>query len=430
MKRIVFINRFFYPDHSATSQLLSDLAFALAQSGRRIHVITSRQLYDDPRARLSAEEKISGVFVHRVGSTQFGRAALLGRGLDYLSFYATVRHRVARLAHRGDIFVAMTDPPLVSIAAMGAVGRRGAHLVNWLQDLYPEVAIELGVPFLKGKVGRAVHRIRNASLAAAKLNVVVGQHMAERVISLGVSPDRVEVIHNWSNDEEVWPVSPSDNPLREEWGLSGKFVVGYSGNLGRAHEFETIVAASERLRAHPHVIFLLIGGGHRMGELADVVRRRGLEAQFQFRPYQDRTSIKHSLCVADVHWISLRPELEGLIVPSKFYGVAAAGRPIIAITAKDGEIARLVQQHGCGVVIEPGAAGLLADVLIRLSKDAQSVVLMGARARSALEASLTRDHALRSWGWTRRRRTAQATRSFGRPKDLGYSAATRNRRSM
>ena len=397
MKRLIFLNRFFAPDHSATSQILGDLAFALAESQRDVHVVTSQQLYDDPQANLPAKDVVRGVNVHRVSSTHFGRSALAGRGVDYFSFYASMWRRILTLAQRGDVLVAMTDPPLTSVPAMHATKRRGAHLVNWLQDIYPEVAIKLGVPLVKGPGGQVLAFLRDASLKAASANVVVGERMAEYVMSRGIPPDRVHVIHNWSDDEQISPVDNADNPLRREWGLSDKFVVGYSGNLGRAHEFETILGAGERLRNDPRIMFLFIGGGHRMDELARIVKQRRLESTFRCIPYQDRTLLKHSLCVPDIHWISLNPAVEGLIVPSKFYGIAAAGRPVIAIMARDGEIARLVQQHKCGLVIEPGHFDALATALVRLSTDRSSLAAMGLRARAVLDAQFTRRQAIDRW---------------------------------
>ena len=397
MKRIIFVNRFFAPDHSATSQILSDLAFALANSGRDVHVVTSRQLYDNPQAYLPIEEAIRGVHVHRVSSTHFGRSQLIGRAIDYLSFYVSLWRGVLAIARPGDIVVPKTDPPLASIPAMRAARRRGALLVNWLQDIYPEVAIELGVPLVKGPVGRILSKLRNASLRAAQLNVAVGQRMAEYLVSLGIARNRIQVIHNWSDDDQISPVSNSDNPLRREWGLNNKFVVGYSGNLGRAHEFNTVLAAGEQLRDNPRIVFVFIGGGHRMDELARQVKARGLTSTFRFFPYQDRKLLKYSLSVPDIHWISLNPAVEGLIVPSKFYGIAAAGQPTIAITARDGEIARLVDQYQCGIVIEPGNANALAAALRRLSTDTASVPAMGLRARAMLDAQFTRQQAFDRW---------------------------------
>jgi glycosyltransferase involved in cell wall biosynthesis len=280
---------------------------------------------------------------------------------------------------------------------MRAAKRRGAHLVNWLQDIYPEIAIELGVPFLKGPARRIVARLRDTSLKVATINVVVGERMAQKVRALGVSADRIRVVPNWSDDDQITPVAPAANPLRREWKLENKFVVGYSGNLGRAHEFDTILAASERLKDHPHIVFVIIGGGHRFEELARCVIDRGLTRNFRFHPYQDDAALKYSLSLPDVHWISLRPALEGLIVPSKVYGIAAAGRAIIAITAKTGEIGRLVEQYKCGMVVEPGNVDGLTQALVQLANDVRGTAAMGARARTMLEARFTRRHAFERW---------------------------------
>jgi len=397
MKRAIFLNRFFFPDHSATSQMVSALAFHLAESGKEVYVITSQQLYDNPQARLPALEVTRGVQIHRIASTQFGRSSLVGRALDYLSFYFSSWRSVLALATRGDIVIAMTDPPLLSLVAMRAAMQQGAYLVNWLQDVYPEVAIQLGVPFLKGPVRHVLSYLRDRSLRVAKANVVVGQRMAEQIISRGVSADRVKVIHNWSDDEQISPVANTKNPLRERWGLTDKFVVGYSGNLGRAHEFETLLAASERFRHNPHIVFLFIGGGHQLEELPRRVKQRGLDRTFQFIPYQDQANLKYSLGVPDVHWISLRPELEGLIVPSKFYGIAAAGRPMIAITAKDGEVARLIEQHQCGLIVEPGDVEGLEKAIILLATDDHRRAAMALGARAMLDAHFTSRGAFERW---------------------------------
>jgi colanic acid biosynthesis glycosyl transferase WcaI len=397
MRRFIFINRFFYPDHSATSQILSDLAFNLASAEREVHVVTSRQIYDDPKASLAHYELIHDVHVHRVRSTQFGRAGLLGRSIDYFSFYLSVWRGLADIARPGDILVAKTDPPLVSIVAMAAARRKGAKLVNWLQDIYPEVAVELGVPLIRGPIASGLAALRNRSLQLAQATVVVGDLMGETVAALGVPRAKIYVIPNWCDDEQIKPPGQSENPLRRAWALQNKFVVGYSGNLGRAHEFGTVLGAAERLRDDPRILFLMIGGGTRFDELARIVKERCLNGLFRFVPYQEQKMLPYSLAAPDVHWISLNPSLEGLIVPSKFYGIAAAGKPIMAITANDGELARLVQQHNCGVVITPGDAGALASTLSRLASDPGVLAEMGMRARKMLEGHLTRQKGFERW---------------------------------
>jgi colanic acid biosynthesis glycosyl transferase WcaI len=396
MSRIVFLNRFFYPDHSATAQLLADLAFDLAASGWPVSVIASRQTYDDPTRKLDPEETIRGVKIHRVTTTGFGRGSLAGRSADYAAFYASAGRMALAQVRKGDVLVAKTDPPLISLVARSVARRKGARLVNWLQDLYPELAAELGFRLAAGLTGKALMMARDASLRDASANVVLGERMAAKLVERGINPARIHVIPNWA-DQAIQPVAPRDNPLRRDWGLESKFVVGYSGNLGRAHEYETMLAAAQMLRDRKDIVFLFIGGGHHTSEVARRVGEFGLGDTIQFRPYQPRAALAYSLSVPDVHWISLRPELEGLIVPSKAYGVLAAGRPLITVSAKDGEIAALVERHKCGLVIEPGNARALAQSVLTLASDHEFRRHLGRNAREAQERYFTRHHALRCW---------------------------------
>jgi glycosyltransferase involved in cell wall biosynthesis len=397
MKRIIFLNRYFPPDHSATSQILGDLAFHLAARGREVHVVASRQLYDQPQARLPAAETVEGVQIHRVATTRLGRTRLLGRALDYLSFAAAIRRAVLAIAAPGDILVAKTDPPLLCVVALRVARQRDLHLVNWLQDLYPEVAARLGVPLAGGALGAGLMRLRDVALREAAANIAVGDGMARIVCSRGVSPERVHVIPNWCDDEQIRPLPSSVNPLRRKWGLEDRFVVGYSGNLGRAHEFDTLLAAAERLRDRPNILFLFIGGGSKFDDLIRAVGQRRLSRSFRFVPYQDRGVLGFSLTVPDVHWLSLLPRVEGLMLPSKLYGIAAAGRPLVAVTARDGEIAGLVRRYECGVVVESGEGDDLAAELSGLADDPAQVAAMGSRARQMLEANFTRRQAFERW---------------------------------
>jgi colanic acid biosynthesis glycosyl transferase WcaI len=397
MKQIVFLNRFFFPDDSATSQLVSDLAFHLAGAGYDVHAITSRQRYDDPRADLAVFEVIRGVTIHRIATTRFGRSMLMGRGLDYLSFYALVRRKLDQVARPGAIVVAKTDPPMLGAVAMRAGAARRCLLVNWLQDLYPEVAMRLGVPFAKGMFGAALVRLRDASLKAAAANVVIGERMAANVRRLGVPEDRIRIVPNWCEDATIRTTPDSGTALRRAWGLEGRFVVGYSGNLGRSHEFETILGAARLLPKEAGIAFLVVGGGPRIEELARRVGELRLEEVFRFLPHQTEEALTEALSVPHLHWISLRPELEGLIVPSKFYRIAAVSRPMVIIGASDGELGTLVRRHNCGFVVEPGNVRGLADLLTGLVGEPHALSAMGKAARALLDAQFSRARALESW---------------------------------
>lgn len=393
--KIVFLNRFFYPDHSATSQLLTDLACHLAKTGLSIHVIASSQTYDTPDAELPSQDNIRGVNVTRIWTTRFGRANLFGRSLDYLTFYLSAGWKLLALLKPGDLVIAKTDPPLISVVAAVAAKIRGARLVNWIQDLFPEVATALGV----GRKSRLIHVLRSArnwSLRLASKNVVIGQGMAAKLVQEGVQLSAIKVIHNWADGQNILAVKRENNQLRLEWDLHNKFVVGYSGNLGRAHEFDTILDAAEALQGCKNIIFLFIGGGAQRGDLEEKVKGRNL-TNFLFKPYQPREQLSLSLSAPDVHLISLQPSLEGSIVPSKFYGIAAAGRPSLFIGSTDGEIPRILREARCGFSVEIGQVKEACEIIRMLANDSEACAGLGHRARALFDQKYDMGHALNSW---------------------------------
>ena len=402
--KVVFVNRFYAPDHSATSQMLTDLAVGLAARGMDIHVVTSRLRYDDPSALLAPSERLDGVTVHRVRTSTFGRGGLPGRAVDYMTFYLSAGTRLVSLVRRGDIVVAMTDPPLISVAAGWAARLRGAHLVNWLQDVFPEVAAELGFSVARGFPGRTLAWLRDGSLRKARANVVLGQRMRDRVSAMNVEASSIITIPNWADGAAVRPVPRDANPLRCEWGLCDRFVVGYSGNMGRAHEFLTLVEAAAVL---PDVVFLFIGGGAQKAQVEAIAAEKGLE-NLLFKPYQPRERLAESLSVADVHVVTLRPELEGLVVPSKFYCIAAAGRPTIFIGDPDGEIASDVRAAGCGRCVRQGDAQQLIAALRELREDHALLEQTGKDARRAFEERYDKPMAIDAWHRLLRRVAADA----------------------
>ena len=395
-RKVVFVNRFYFPDLSATSQMLTDLAVRLANAGLDVHVICSRQLYEDAAAELPHAERIRGVNVHRVWTSKYGRSSLRGRAVDYASFYVTATVKLWRLLRAGDVAVVKTDPPLLSISAAVATALRGARLVNWLQDVFPEVATRLGVASLKPPVLTALQALRDRSLVFAKANVVLGVRMRDYLTARDVDADRFHIIENWADGDAMVPKLAEQSELRARLGLQDRFVVGYSGNLGRAHEYETIVAAATALRGHTDIVFLMIGGGAKMQMMQRFVAESGL-TNFHFLPYQPREALSDSMAAADVHLACLLPELEGLIVPSKVYGILAAGRPAIFIGDEQGEIPQLVRETGCGESVRCGEGARLASLLLQLRNDRERLQRLGRQARATFEARFTLDRAVQKW---------------------------------
>jgi|SRR5208283_2447656 len=396
MKKVIFVNRYFHPDQSATSQILTDLAKGLAARGFDVHIVCSRQLYDEPAARLVHDEMLFGVHVHRVATTRFGRSRLPGRTVDYASFYLSCTLKLLRLVCRGDVLVAKTDPPLMSILAAPIAHAKRAALINWQQDVFPEVASQLGANPLPDWLDRLLKRVRDASLRKAKVNVLIGERMREYLAGRGIPSSKLCVIENWANADAIQPKPTAASTLRARLGLANRFVVCYSGNMGRAHEFETLLAAAHALKETSSFVFLIIGSGAKMDALKGAVTESALD-NFLFLPYQPHESLEDSLAAADVHLVSLLPALEGLIVPSKLYGILAAGRPLIFIGDADGEVSRVIHRARCGRVVGVRDAKSLVDLLRSFAADFNGRVEMGARAREILRKEFSLEHAIKRW---------------------------------
>jgi colanic acid biosynthesis glycosyl transferase WcaI len=393
-RRVAFLNRFYHPDHSATSQVLHDLTRGLAAEGYDILVVTSRLLYGDRRRSLPPDEAFEEIEVHRVWTTAFGRKGA-GRALDYLTFYFAAAWKLARATRRGDVVVAMTDPPMLGAAIGWVVRLRRGRLVNWLQDLFPEVIERVSGRAWLPALLAPVRALRDASLRAAALNVAIGGRMEAYVVR--VARARTTVIPNWADGREIVPLPKESHRLREEWGLREKFVVGYSGNLGRVHELDTIVQAAERLVRHPRIVFLFIGDGHQRARLEASCVGRALDNVI-FKPYLPRSMIGLGLTVADVHLVSLQPAMEGLVVPSKIYGAMAAGVPVLFIGDPSGEVAEILSGlPPVGRVITSGDSQGLAHAIVDLEASPAAVAEMGLAARERLLADYDVRIAVSRW---------------------------------
>ncbi len=324
--------------------MLSGIAFGLTDTENEIHVITNRYRYDDPNKSLPSDEIIKKVHVHRIWTSRFGRGNLIGRSFDYLSFYIFSFFKLLVITKKNDVVVAKTDPPMISVICLLVCKLKKAKLINWLQDLFPEVAKVLGIK-IPGFVYRFIIYLRNITLRKAEMNVAIGHLMAARIKDYGIPENKITVITNWADSSVIYPVDHKDNFLRKEWNLVGKFVIGYSGNIGRSHDFSGVIEAAELLKDNKDIVFLFVGDGAQKKELEDISRKKQLN--ILFKPYQPTEILAESISVSNIHLVTLKPELEGLIVPSKIYGILAANRRCIFIGNKDGEIAKMIQdQYG------------------------------------------------------------------------------------
>jgi len=370
-RRVFFVNRFYWPDEPATAQLLTDLASALAAGGQAVTVIASHSA----DAATPRRETHNGVVIERVRTTQLGRRSLAGRALDFATFYPGAVCRLLRLARRGDVVVALTDPPFIGIFCWLAARVRGARIVHWVQDIYPEIAAEL-----TGQRWLLVLRpLRNLAWRRADACVVVGADMARSVTAAGIGAAKTVVAANWAPAGLAPPSADDMAALRAEWGLGEKFVVAYSGNLGRVHYLDPLLEVAAALRADPDFIFIFIGNGARRTALEATAKTRAL-ANVRFFPPQPRHRLAATLGVAEVHFVTLQPGADRWVFPSKLYGIAAVGRPVIFVGSRDCELARLVAGQGFGAAFAGDDTASIVATLRLLRADPIHREAMGSAA--------------------------------------------------
>jgi len=310
--------------------------------------------------------------------------------------YATLSALGSMAGGRADLNVFLTQPPLFNSwgRVLGTLRRQPYCCI--LMDLYPWVLIEAGLLADGGLPAAALQRLATGTLRGARAVVVIGRCMAERVAALGVAAERIHLARNWADPQVVRPLARADNALRHELGLADRFVVMYSGNLGVSHYFDDLMAVAERLREHPEIVFLIAGEGARRAAVEGAVAQRRL-GNVVLTGYQNYARLGESLSVGDVHFVSLRQGFEGLVVPSKAYGVLAAGRPIVYQGARQGEIARMIEEEKIGHVVEQGNADALHDALLNGWRDEGWRRQAGERARALAEGRYGMQEALDGW---------------------------------
>lgn len=334
--RVIFVNRFYWPDEPATGQLLTDLAEALAAQGQEVLILTSGDNDAPP------DEAHNGVLIRRVACRPDERGALR-KLLAWIRFGIGACWELTRLIQQGDQLVIMTDPPLLPLLA-GPIARwRGAAAFHWVQDIYPELPERLN-----GWRGLGlVRRLRNREWRLATGIVALGSDMAQFVLAQGVTPNRTHILPNWAPAGLMPATDAAIARKRQEWGLDGKFVLAYSGNLGRVHALEPLLEVAAALQSDPSFVLLVIGRGAQLASFEGAARERRL-SNVIFQPPQPRDQLALILSVADVHCVTLRDGCEDLVFPSKFYGIAAVGRPMLYVGPARSELARLIANHNLG----------------------------------------------------------------------------------
>jgi colanic acid biosynthesis glycosyl transferase WcaI len=350
MPKIVLINQFFWPDLAATSQLLTDLAWHLAGEGCEVTVICGKSSY-------SVSEKTSSppVQIVRVPALAFGRGTV-ARILSYGSFYIAAIWKLVRV-HRPDIVVTMTTPPLLSALGVALGKIRGTRHYIWEMDIYPDVAFDAGVLRQDSWIARMSGALADFTRSKADGIIVLGECMRQRLLEHGIAAGKLHVAENWADGTVFYPMGGK---------TSDRLRIIYSGNLGLAHDVETIAGAMERFAHTDRFEFVFVGGGARARELQERCEARSL-TNARFLPFCDREQLNALLSNADIGLVTLKNECAGSLVPSKIYCLLAAGLPLLFVGPRGATPGQMLDRHSCGWQIDCGDVSGLVDLLEHLA---------------------------------------------------------------
>jgi colanic acid biosynthesis glycosyl transferase WcaI len=383
--RILLLNEYFPPDTSATAKMAAEVADVLGQR-HEVTVLCGRPSYDPSERHpfyFLRREKRGKTLVERVGSTTFSRRRMLRRVVNYLSYVTLATPRALMI--RTDLVLAMTDPPFEGIVGAFVAWLKRRPFVYNIRDLYPEMAVS-------GKIVRPARWVRfweklhRWALSRAARVIVLGEDVRERIIAKGIDAAKVVVVRDGTRMTEAIP--DRDHPVAREIRGEYSFVILHAGNLGFYGAWETVVKAAQMLNGDG-IGFVFIGDGAMRPQIEASVN--GCKA-IRFVPFRPPDQVPHVLAAADLHLVTIRRGLEGVVVPSKLYPILGAGRPVLVLAAEECDAARVVRRHGCGVVANPDDPASLIALVRELARDPGRIAQMGARAAAiASEFSLQKE---------------------------------------
>lgn len=376
---VLFINRVYPPSNEATGRLLKLTADYLQNHGWDVTVIHTHAYQEESIGNEST-------IVREIRVTDVGvrKHNLWTRFRSYLWLYPCL---LAASMNSGahDVVVSMTDPPMLHLLGQWIAWRKKAKHIYWAQDLFPEIAAATGVFHRSGFIIRLLTGLNRLILPHADLAIVVGRCMIPKITLQGVAPKRIRLVRNIGIERDIHPIKHDANPMRESLGPGNKFVVCYSGNLGRAHDMDCMLKAAESLqeKGDDGVVFLIVGGGAGIPSLKEAIRARSLR-NVLLKPRVPLEQLSESLSTADLHLVSMKSEACGLLVPCKFYGILASERPCAFIGPEESEVAMHLKEHGGGIVITNGDPVTLVDFIEKLRNQPDLARKLGVEARCSL----------------------------------------------
>lgn len=386
--RLLFLNRSYWPDSEATGQLLTALCEELT-SDFDVHVLAGQPNAAATEGWREVRER-NGVSIHRVSHTVFSKKNMALKAVNFISFVAACRRQIGKLP-QPSVVVFETDPFLLPFVADKLHKRTGCHMVGYLQDIYPDVAIALGKVRNSWPIRRLRKLMFNVYHRCTRM-VVLSTDMQQLLVNGGIDKAKTTIIPNWADTDKVHPIARAENSFLSRNELDGKFIAMYSGNLGLTQRLEEFVEAAALLRDETDIEFVFIGRGAQRHALEEQAADLKLQ-NIRFLDYQPLSELAHSLSAADLHLVPLTKELSQCLMPSKLYGILAAGRPFLTNAPEESELHRITTSQQVGFTVKAGLPAEIADKIREAKSDREALLAMGTRCRTLAETRFTLNHA-------------------------------------
>jgi colanic acid biosynthesis glycosyl transferase WcaI len=371
---ILLLNEYFPPDTSATAKAAAQVAEFLAVN-HRVTVLAGRPSYDPSERHphyLLRREVRGNLAIERVGSTAYPRFQMRRRVANYLSYLALAIPRALTIP--SDIVLAMTDPPIEGIAGALVSRLSGRPFVYNIRDMYPDMAVG-GSIVRPGSLTARWEAMHRWALRSAARVIVLGEDMRDRILAKGVDPSRVTISRDGILIPETLPAP--DNPVAREIRGDFRFVLVHAGNLGFYGAWQTLISAMRMLESEG-VGLVFIGEGAMKPQVEAMAQG---SRNVRFLPFRPASEIPLVLSSGEMHVITVKRGLEGVVVPSKLYPTLAAGRPVLGVAPEESDVVRIIRRAGCGVAANPDDPESVAETILSVLHDSEHLQAMGRRAR-------------------------------------------------
>ena len=385
--RILFVNRSYWPDMEATGQLLTELCESLATDDRyEISILCGQPNFPAEGAEFKnrGSQVHKNVVVRRTIHTLFDKSKFIGRAVNFISFCISAFFSLL-LGPRPDVIVCQTDPPLSPIAACLVACIRRTKFVCYLQDVYPDIAVECG-KVREGFFMKLLRKLLVWCYSRADKIIVVSNDMRDWLRDHRVDSSKVEVIHNWVDVEAIYPIKENNSFRAEHFFGPEKFVVMYSGNIGQTQRFDVLLEAADRLKDHEGIEFVFVGQGVKVESLKANVASLGLD-NIRIMPYQPKDRLAESLSAADIQVVLLDERMTRLMMPSKLYSALASGTPVLGLGDPGSHLAEIIVDNGCGWFFSESQSD---EIALEIQQAAMAPELIRPIGKAARELAVTR----------------------------------------